>query len=55
VARASGPGEGYHKNFFNILSFLYPSPAAHLVMGGTLSLQERDSKTHSLNLGSWRY
>ena len=28
VARASGPGEGYHKYFVNVLFILYPSPAA---------------------------
>jgi hypothetical protein len=36
VARVSGPGEGYSRHS------LHPSPAAHLAMGGTLSLQERD-------------
>ena len=28
VARASGPGEGYRTYFFNVFSFLSPSPAA---------------------------
>jgi hypothetical protein len=39
VARTSGPGEGYHKYFFNIYSFCTPHP----VLRTTLSLQERES------------
>jgi hypothetical protein len=45
VARVSGPGEGYGRFsliFVDVSSSLYPSPAAHLPMGVTLSLQERD-------------
>jgi hypothetical protein len=39
VARASEPGEGFRlKNNF----VRYPSPAAHLAMGVTLSRWERD-------------
>jgi hypothetical protein len=26
VARASGPGEGFHKYFFKVFFILYPSP-----------------------------
>jgi len=31
---------------------LIPSPAAHLVMGGTLSLRERDARKHASNFGN---
>jgi len=42
-----GSGEGYNRYLFNAFSFLYPSPAAHQEMGGTLSLRERDSQIHA--------
>jgi hypothetical protein len=45
VARVSGPGEGYSKHFVisvEVSPSLHPSPDAHLTMGVTLSLRERD-------------
>jgi hypothetical protein len=45
VARVSGPGEGYSKHFVisvEVSPSLHPSPNAHLTMGVSLSLRERD-------------